>query len=322
MEFNDFASWYYISQEEYNNIPDYKKTNRIFYIEDTGQIYRGTDLFTKSVILCKEFPSTPGIEILYINSDTLEGKGYDGKKWITVINKTSNSLEEDNEINPVSGRAVAEYITAKISNFATSIDYNENDSTKPGYIKNRPCYFTGNTILEEVAVIRISDGIANPSGSLIAGETYQITLNNTSVELIAGKYTDVNEGITAVYLGDDFEAYINANKNDEEFIPQYGFIILYYAGYDIIPTDTTEVPVALKRTFNLSDEDVENLHNMSFSINRQTLEAVKLDSRLLPDDIKRNNIHVIDVKSESDIENLDLSSFNVGDLIFVAVNSG
>lgn len=112
MEEISSASWYCITQDEYNHIPIYQKiSNKIFYIKDTGQIYRGNKLFTGSVVLCKEFPVNPVVEKLYFNTETSEGKVYNGKTWVDVIKPitVSNKVEKDGT-DPVSSGAVYKYI--------------------------------------------------------------------------------------------------------------------------------------------------------------------------------------------------------------------
>lgn len=79
-------TWHSITSTEYNEADINKKTDdKIYYLTDTQQIYRGTKNFTESVTLYTELPENPATKRLYINQNTLEGKVWDGEKWINVI---------------------------------------------------------------------------------------------------------------------------------------------------------------------------------------------------------------------------------------------
>ena len=94
--------------------------SHMYFLSDTREIYRGSEPFTESVILCTEFPTT-GIAInrLYVNSATLEGKIYDGSSWTTVIKPIDSTVTVDGT-NPVSGKAVAAYVAAEMAKVSTS----------------------------------------------------------------------------------------------------------------------------------------------------------------------------------------------------------
>ena len=107
-------SWYSVTSAEYKSADVSKITDdKIFYITDTQQIYRGTKNYTENVSLYTELPENPATKRLYINENTLEGKVWDGDKWITVIQNiglytdncsvilndlTSNEAENSNSV--------------------------------------------------------------------------------------------------------------------------------------------------------------------------------------------------------------------------------
>lgn len=91
----------------------------MYFLTDTHEIYRGTELFTQAVNLCTVFPTTSiAINRLYVNSTTLEGRVYDGTKWTTVIKPVEDTVSENG--NPVSGKAVATYVAAEMAKVTTS----------------------------------------------------------------------------------------------------------------------------------------------------------------------------------------------------------
>ena len=103
----------------YNN----KIDNDLYFLRDTKEIYRGEIPFTESVIgYTGEVPSSSiAINRLYINTDTFEGKIYDGSIWKTVIKPyfVSNIIIEDPSdehwFSPVNSKAVIEYVASKLS---------------------------------------------------------------------------------------------------------------------------------------------------------------------------------------------------------------
>ena len=108
-------TWHYVTSAAYNSAEASAKTaDKLFFLSDTHEIYRGTENFTESVILVSELPTTPAVGKLYIDSTTLEGKIYNGKTWTTVIQPVQASLTKTDTDKPVSGKAVADYVATEI----------------------------------------------------------------------------------------------------------------------------------------------------------------------------------------------------------------
>lgn len=103
-------NWYYVTKAQYKAAATHS-TDNLYFLSDTKEIYRGDDLFTQSVIMYTGgLPTTPAVGQLYINETTLEGKTYTGTAWKTVIKAVSDTVTADGT-NPVSGKAVAAYVT-------------------------------------------------------------------------------------------------------------------------------------------------------------------------------------------------------------------
>lgn len=113
-------NWHIVTSAEY--AAGVKKDIDLYFLSDTHEIYRGEVPFTESVEFYTELP-TSGIakNRLYINSTTLEGKTYDGTQWKTVINAVADTVAADG-VTPVSGKAVAAYVSAKMAEVAASKD--------------------------------------------------------------------------------------------------------------------------------------------------------------------------------------------------------
>lgn len=103
-------NWYYVTKAQYTAAAAHSSDN-LYFLSDTKEIYRGDDLFTQSVIMYTgDLPTTPAVGQLYINETTLEGKTYTGTAWKTVIKAVADTVTADGT-NPVSGKAVAAYVT-------------------------------------------------------------------------------------------------------------------------------------------------------------------------------------------------------------------
>lgn len=83
-------SWYSVTSAEYKAASASEKTDdKIFYLTDTQQIYRGTKNYTENVVMYTTIPTSPATGKLYINSDTKECRIYDGTNWITIVNPST-----------------------------------------------------------------------------------------------------------------------------------------------------------------------------------------------------------------------------------------
>lgn len=114
-------TWHYITSAAFKAADDAVKTSdKLFFLSDTKQIYRGTENFTESVILYTELPTTPAVGKLYIDSTTLEGKMYNGTTWTTVIEPVQSTLTSTDTKKPVSGKAVADFVNQAIKDVTGS----------------------------------------------------------------------------------------------------------------------------------------------------------------------------------------------------------
>lgn len=109
-------NWYFITSAQYK-AAESKDSESLYFLSDTKEIYRGADLFTQSVIFYSELPTTPAVGQLYVDSATLEGKTYTGTEWKTVIKPVADTVTVDGT-NPVSGKAVAAYVTEALKTSA------------------------------------------------------------------------------------------------------------------------------------------------------------------------------------------------------------
>lgn len=109
-------SWHYITSEVYNKATAEEKTSdKLFFLHDTREIYRGTEPFTESVVIYTEEPTTKAVGKLYVNATTLEGKVWNGSAWTTVVQPVQAAIVSGDTVKPVSSKAVEEYVTSEIA---------------------------------------------------------------------------------------------------------------------------------------------------------------------------------------------------------------
>lgn len=190
-------TWHYITSDVYHAASDAQKTNdKLFFLSDTGEIYRGKQLFTESVILHSTEPTVKAIGKLYINSTTLEGRIWNGTSWSTVIRPVQAALTASDATNPVSGKAVADYVSKRIE-----------DVTGSGNL---------------VASVAYAEATNTLSVSMADGNTETIPMNNVAADLVydkdTGKLQVKNASGTAIGSGInlDLERFVSAASYDHD----------------------------------------------------------------------------------------------------------
>lgn len=95
-------SWHFVTREEYDNASESdKSSNKIFFLKDTNEIYKGTENYTANVIMYDTEPTTKAIGKLYVNSNTHEGKIWDGSDWVTILYPIYYSTTYDEDTDTV-----------------------------------------------------------------------------------------------------------------------------------------------------------------------------------------------------------------------------
>ena len=205
----------------------------------------------------------------------------------------------------------------------TSVDYAVNNPNQTGYIANRPCYFTGNTI-EEILMDAVSGeigaGQAYSGKPMKAGETYRLTIKGTTVELTA--FTETANDLTYTIIGDSVMGLFGPQEDGAApFVPQYGYS-LYMVNTTVAFITTDGTGEMLRAAFGLTAEELA-AGNVSVTLTHPAPETVKLDKRLLPDDIGTSSIKIIDIGSGSiDPSGIDFTQYSPGDIILVVGNMG
>lgn len=115
------VNWHIITKAEFIAARDAEEgstlsDNSLYFISDTHELFKGENSFTEAVrFYTGEKPTTPAVGVVYLESTTLAGSVYNGTSWTDVIKPVQASLTASDTTNPVSGKAVADYVTSKIS---------------------------------------------------------------------------------------------------------------------------------------------------------------------------------------------------------------
>jgi len=107
-----------------------KDTNALYWLEDTQEIYKGATAYTQSTVFyAGTLPAKGAQGKIYIESTTLKGSVWNGSSWTTVIQSITQTVVATDQVLPVSGKAVADYVAAQGATIAaqavTDITYDE-----------------------------------------------------------------------------------------------------------------------------------------------------------------------------------------------------
>lgn len=111
-------TWHYVKLADFQAADSATKTaDKLYFIQETGEIYRGTQLFSQACEIVADFNAVTNKAVgrVYIHATTLEGKIWNGSAWQTVIQPVQAALTATDTALPVSGKAVADHVAAEIN---------------------------------------------------------------------------------------------------------------------------------------------------------------------------------------------------------------
>lgn len=190
-------TWHYVTRAEYDAAEAGVKTSdKIYFLKDTGEIMRGTQPFTESCVLYTgELPEIKAVGRIYINSETLEGKIWNGTAWTQVIKPVVDTVTA-NGTDPVSGKAVASYVASKIEELGGSAD-----------LVKTVAY------VEETNSLKVTMADGSETTVAMPGIAVDLSYNRTT-----GKLTVKNAAGTVIGTGVnlDLERFVSAAEYDAE----------------------------------------------------------------------------------------------------------
>lgn len=226
---NNMIQWIITDSAKYNLLPE-KSANALYFLQDTGEIYKGDKSFTQSVNLVSEFPAEGGgLGKLYVDQTTLEGKIWNGSSWTTVIQPVANTVEYD-ETKPVSGAAVQTYVMGEFSKqvlgkFVEGITYDKS-SKELSYTKGGEQVKVG---IEGFITDASYDGLTgNLTFTVQGGEEVVVNMPKENF-VTSGRYEELTQEIVLVL-----------SQGEEVRIPATSLVDVYTGG----ETQTAAVAVS------------------------------------------------------------------------------
>ena len=212
-------TWYYVTRAQFDaavtagTVTD----ERLCFLSDTKEIYRGTKMFNESVEVYSTLPTT-GIAMgkIYIDSTTLEGKIWNGSDWVTVIKPVQDGIGAINpdNLNPVTGNAVYQYM----ENYAFEIVSSIFGDKENGFISEVEYDSESNELVIYKGYDFIYDEAGNMTGTSPA-VFQRLPMTNLAVDLQYDKTTgklDCNGTTLGTAINLDLERFVSEASYDEE----------------------------------------------------------------------------------------------------------
>lgn len=207
-----------------------KENNALYFLSDTGEIYKGSKSFTEAVVLVSEFPAKGALGKIYVHNTTLEGKIWAGSEWKTIIEPVVKTLTDETTVNgPVSGEAVKAYVTKK---FTTEVQGQFVEGITYDKVKKQLKY-TKNKQEQTVAI----DGFV--TGASYAGETGILTFTVQGGEAISINLPKEDFVSGGSYDNRTHEIVLTLTQGGEVRIPATDLVDVYTAS----STETVEMTV-------------------------------------------------------------------------------
>ena len=241
-------TWHYVTSTEYNAASaDVKTADKLYFLSDTRQIYRGTELFTEACTLVESWPATPAVGRLYVLSSTLEGRIYNGSAWQTVIQPVQAAIDAADTAKPVSGKAVADYVAAELQGVTAEANAAYVDVA---YGAGQKLTFTTN-----------------------AGETKEVEITDLPVDLVYNSETGLlqlkdNDGAAiGVGINLDLERFVQSGSYD----PESGKITLVF-------NDEQSVEIDASALIDVYTGDETSTASVSVSADNKITATVKVSA--------------------------------------------
>ena len=294
-------SWHYVTSEQYNAAEAEDKTSdKLFFLSDTKEIYRGTERFTQACELYTTTPpTTPAVGRLYIESTTLEGRIYNGSDWQTVIRPVVATLTTSDTQSPVSGKAVADYVATQLSGVSTNVNNALNGAS---YAKaNSTLTFTRNSG-ENPVTVKIDN---MPVDLLYNDETGLLQLkDDTGAAIGAGINLDLERFVKSGEYDPDSKQitlYFDDEKQDSVTIDATALVDIYTgaatstATTTVSPTNQISVAVKVSETAgNQLTTDGSGLYvaapDLSGLNNKQDKDADAVENNIAKFDASGNTV--------------------------------
>lgn len=210
LNLKNLFGWHIVNKETF--LSHEANADHIYFIEDTGEIYRGSVPFGKNLEFCDEFPTEKiVINCLYIKKDTHEAKIFNGEEWIELVttNSGNGTVITNIEYDPVekiltvhkSTDVDGEHTNLVLNGLAAGVTYNK--ETRVLQLVDQAGGNVGDPVVIPADDYGTSD-TAVTAGAGITVENGKISLENVGVKYY--KYvpgteaTETTEATEASYV--------------------------------------------------------------------------------------------------------------------------
>lgn len=298
-----------------------KDANKLYFLYDTKQIYKGSELYTDGIRKVTTRPTTPAKNVLYdINGETIEY--HDGTNWVVVRPKFSTGISASSAGELVTAKQVYDFIMEAL----------EDVSTSENTIKNVAASTTADATLE------VTNGAGTKSDVVVPGvvttpsydsTTRTITLpvsGKESLVIALGKDIfidknadngyDVNTGNIVLFLNDGTGEEGSTGTKIE--IPASGLVDVYTGKASTSATvsvgDDNKIEVAVKVSAKagnaLTIEAGEGEEGLYISLDNyytkteidDKLDAINTDAETLSQQVNTNKTDIATLKGDATTE--------------------
>ena len=195
-------SWHFVTAAEYYGAAPTYDNDKLYFLSDTHEIYKGNVPFTEAVIMVDDATgdfdtalqaiTNPARRKIYMSQTTMEGRIYNGISWQTVIRAVDTAVT-DSSSNLITSGAVATYVTQKIAEITGGDGFVKNITYTPG-----------------TATLAITGGEGEPSIQLAGlGVTLSYTAETGAIQL-----QDVTGAPVGSAINIDLERFVSAAAYD------------------------------------------------------------------------------------------------------------
>ena len=195
-------SWHFVTAAEYYGAAPTYDNEKLYFLSDTHEIYKGNVPFTEAVIMVDDTTggfdtalqaiTNPARRKIYMSQTTMEGRIYNGTSWQTVIRAVDTAVT-DSSSNLITSGAVATYVAQKIAEITGGEGFVKNITYTPG-----------------TATLTVTGGDGQP--------TLQLSGLGTSISYDAGTGKLQLKDVTGAVLGSDvnldLERFVSAAAYD------------------------------------------------------------------------------------------------------------
>ena len=221
---------------------------------------------------------------------SLQRKALNAKDAETLTGASLSTILNSSDVEIPTSKAVLNALNEKLDKADAGSDWNQNDNTKPDYVKNRP-FYTGDPVeivMLPETTITIAEGENLVSSSFTysfeVGQTYVITFDGVDTEYTAYTFND-----SPVLIGYDYSSVVGGS----------GYAVAVFDGPLVLMT---------------MDESLLGSHTIA--IKEYAQEIVKIDEKYLPYDIaKQSDLATIESNLNTNINDLNASISNLNTLV-------